>query len=342
MALFDECLHAVKLIAATMRHSSHLSLLFVLFLALKVSCFTVSPNAATLFCSRKPAIPPFSKVYRRASRRSSSSSSLVTSLRAAAITSGDTVLVVGGTGGVGQLVTKKLVGLGEYNVRVTSRDVVRGKETIGDDAVDIVSLDLVDEHNSKALEDALSEVSAVVISVGTTAFPTGKWKGGNTPRAIDELAVDRIAKAAAKEPGMKKIVLLTSVGVDRTKEFPFLILNLFGVLDAKKSGEQSVIDAAKDGGFDYAIVRPGRLVGGPYTNPDVAKLLQIEGGAENGVTVEIGDSLLGDCKRDACAESVVRCLTMDECRNVSFSIVSNEEKALSTEDWSREFTRMAS
>jgi nucleoside-diphosphate-sugar epimerase len=238
-------------------------------------------------------------------------------------------------------VTKKLVGLGDYNVRVTSRDVARGKETIGEDVVDVVALDLVAENNNKALEDALTGVSAVVISVGTTAFPTGKWKGGNTPNAIDALAVDKIAKAAAKETGMKKIVLLTSVGVDRTKEFPFLILNLFGVLDAKKSGEQSVMDAAKVGGFDFVIVRPGRLVGGPYTNPDVAKLLQIEGGAENGVTIEVGDSLLGDCKRDACAEAVVRCLTMDECSNLAFSIVSNEEKALSTEDWSREFTRMA-
>jgi hypothetical protein len=35
-------------------------------------------------------------------------------------------------------------------------------------------------------------------------------------------------------------VLLTSVGVDRTKEMPFLVLNLFGVLDAKKAGEEAV------------------------------------------------------------------------------------------------------
>ena len=63
-------------------------------------------------------------------------------------------------------------------------------------------------------------------------------------------------------------------------------------------------------------------------------------GAENGVTVESGDSLLGDCKRDACAEAVVRCLTMDECKNISFSIVSNEESALTMDQWKREFTKL--
>lgn len=63
-------------------------------------------------------------------------------------------------------------------------------------------------------------------------------------------------------------------------------------------------------------------------------------GAENGVTVESGDSLLGDCKRDACAEAVVRCLTTDECKNISFSIVSNEESALTMDQWKGEFTRL--
>ena len=118
----------------------------------------------------------------------------------------------------------------------------------------------------------------MVISVGTTAFPTQRWKGGNTPKAVDEEAVTRIAQAASKVSTMKKIVLVTSVGVDRTGEMPFLILNLFGVLDAKKSGEQAVAAAAAKSGFDYVVIRPGRLVGGPFTNLDVAKLLQVEGG----------------------------------------------------------------
>lgn len=203
-----------------------------------------------------------------------------TTLRASAISPGDTVLVVGGTGGVGQLVTKKLQSLGDYNVRVTSRDEARGREIINDADVDVVAVDLISEDTA-SLEASMKDVSAVVISVGTTAFPTTKWTGGNTPQAIDKDAVQRIAKAAQMTPGMKKVVLLTSIGVDRTKEMPFLILNLFGVLDAKKSGEEVVKSAAAEAGFDYVIVRPGRLVGGPYTNLDLAKLMQIEGGESN-------------------------------------------------------------
>jgi uncharacterized protein YbjT (DUF2867 family) len=83
-----------------------------------------------------------------------------------------------------------------------------------------------------------------------------KWKGGNTPEAIDKIAVARIAKAAAKGKSTKKVVLLTSIGVDRTKQMPFLILNLFGVLDAKKSGEDAMKAASTEGDFDYVIIRP--------------------------------------------------------------------------------------
>lgn len=232
------------------------------------------------------------------------------------------------------MITKKLLA-GGFGVRISSRNVERGEETIGDDRVQVCALDLI-QDDVATMENAMQNMDAIVISVGTTAFPTLKWKGGNTPEAIDQVAVTRLAQAAASV-GLKKIILLTSVGVTRTKEMPFLILNLFGVLDAKKAGEEAV----KASGVDYAIVRPGRLVGGPYTNLDLAKLMQIEGGAENGVSVEVGDVLLGDAKRDAVAEAVLQALLKEECSNIEFSIISNNEKALTDEEWTREFSRMA-
>ena len=183
--------------------------------------------------------------------------------------------------GVGQLVVGKLHDRG-FAVRTTSRDKQRGEDTIENDNVDVFEVDLLSEDIS-GLTAALDGVSAVVISVGTTAFPTGKWKGGNTPKAIDEEAVQRIADVAANVSSMKKIVLVTSVGVERTGEMPFIILNLFGVLDAKKRGEQAVAATAHGKGFDYVIVRPGRLVGGPWTNVDISGLLKLEGGKHSGV-----------------------------------------------------------
>lgn len=259
--------------------------------------------------------------------------------RSAAVCSGDRVLVIGGTGGVGQLTVGKLQGRGGFDVRTTSRNKSRGEGVIADSNVSVFELDLLSEDTT-ALEAAMDGVAGVVISVGTTAFPTARWKGGNTPKAIDEDAVKRIASVAAKVDTMKKIVMVTSVGVDRTGEMPFLILNLFGVLDAKKCGEQAVAAAAAKGGFDYAVIRPGRLVGGPFTNLDVAKLLKVEGGAENGVSIAKGDSLLGDCKRDACAEAVIQSLINEDCKNVEYSIISNEEKALSDSQWTEAFRKL--
>lgn len=241
---------------------------------------------------------------------------------------------------MGQLTTQKLLQRG-IRVRITSRNVESAKGIIQDERVDIVPLNLVADNNEKDIQQALQNVKGLVISVGTTAFPTKKWANGNTPVAIDEVAVKKIIQqAAAASSSVEKVVLVTSVGVERTKQMPFLILNLFGVLDAKRSGEEALKEAGKHGSFYYAIVRPGRLVGGPFTNEDIAKLLQIEGGTENGVDVERGDTLLGDCKRDACAEAIVQCLINDECQNVDFSIVSNEQQALSDEEWTSVFNKL--
>jgi uncharacterized protein YbjT (DUF2867 family) len=247
------------------------------------------------------------------------------------------VLVIGGTSGIGQLVTEKLASSG-VQVCVTTRSVQRAKEvfTLKTSNVQFQELDLLALQDD-ALARALNGVAAVVISVGTTAFPTMKWKGGNTPKAVDDIAVATIARALSKQDSVKKVVLVTSVGVKRTGEMPFVILNLFGVLNAKRAGEEAI----KSSGKSYCIVRPGRLVGGPFTNLDVAKLLQIQGGADNGVDVETGDSLLGDCKRDACAECIVQCLSNPRASNIDFSIVSNNKPALSADQWDKVFHRLA-
>lgn len=258
----------------------------------------------------------------------------------ASVQAGDVVLVVGATSGIGQLVTQKLAAAG-LSVRATSRSKVRGQELLsGNENVQVVELDLL-QNDSLLLNAAMNNASAVVISVGTTAFPTIRWKGGNTPDAVDKEAVIRIAEAAAKVSSVKKVVIVTSVGVDRTKEMPFLVLNLFGVLDAKKAGEDAIKKKSSvDTGYNYVIVRPGRLVGGPFTNLDVAKLLQIDGGAENGVDVVVGDALLGDCKRDACAECIVQCLTNEAASNLEFSIVSTERIAWTPDQWTEAFQNM--
>ena len=201
-----------------------------------------------------------------------------TSMKKQKISVGDKIVVFGGTGGVGQLATKKLKTKG-FELRIAARNTEKADETLDDESIETVPLDLTMNFKQQDLDNALDGVSAVVISLGTTAFPTLKWQNGNTPSAIDRDAVTKIAKAACNVESIEKVVLITSVGVNRIDEMPFVFLNSFGVLDCKRDGEDAVIAASKEGsGFDYVVVRPGRLVGGPYTNLDVAKLLQIEGG----------------------------------------------------------------
>lgn len=271
------------------------------------------------------------------------------------IRAGDTVLVVGATSGIGQLVTQKLIQHGIV-VKATCRNRVKGEELLfqprhnnNTQFLQILELDLVSDSFTHDLEQILlntdTNIKAVVISVGTTAFPTLKWRGGNTPQAIDQVAVEQLASVLAQSNTIQKVVLVTSVGVDRTSEIPFVFLNAFGVLDSKRAGEDAIRQAASaqdKGNFLYCIVRPGRLVGGPFTNLDVAKLLQIQGGAENGVDTAPGDALLGDCKRDACAECIVQWLCSAEANsNAEFSIISNNDKpALTAEKWAKIFTSL--
>jgi len=90
----------------------------------------------------------------------------------------------------------------------------------------------------------------------------------NTPANVDaranEYIVDQWIKLA-KVP-KKRVIMLSSIGVQRRDQMPFPILNACGVLDAKARGEAAIQKAAAENGFSYTIVRPGQLFGGPYTN----------------------------------------------------------------------------
>jgi len=59
--------------------------------------------------------------------------------------------------------------------------------------------------------------------------------------------------------------------VERTKQMPFLILNLFKVLQFKRMAEQYL----QGTGLPYTIMRPGRLTDGPYTSYDLNTLLKV-------------------------------------------------------------------
>jgi uncharacterized protein YbjT (DUF2867 family) len=125
---------------------------------------------------------------------------------------------------------------------------------------------------------------------------------------------------AASAIGLKRFLLVTSVGVERYGGFPFFILNAFGVLKFKRMAEE-LLQAS---GIPYTIVRPGRLTDGPYTSFDLNTLLKATSGTRQDVELSLKDNLNGEASRIAVAECVVQALSCPTTEGMVLSISSKD------------------
>ncbi|MBD2385001.1 SDR family oxidoreductase [Cylindrospermum sp. FACHB-282] len=232
----------------------------------------------------------------------------------------DLVLVAGATGGVGQLVVGKLLEKG-FKVRILTRDAAKATKMFNHR----VEIALGDIRKAATLPAAMPDVTAIICCTGTTAFPSARWefdptlnliewgiafvdpkysetKAKNNPAKVDAQGVSNLVAAAPDN--LKRFVFVSSCGILRKDQLPWSILNSFGVLDAKQKGEESIISS----GLPYTIIRPGRLIDGPYTSYDLNTLLRAKTGGKYGVVVGTGDTLQGDSSRidiaAACVESL--------------------------------------
>jgi uncharacterized protein YbjT (DUF2867 family) len=163
--------------------------------------------------------------------------------------------------------------MGACKVRALCRSPERARKFLSgtQSQVDVEVL-AADTTKPESLTSVLDDCEALVIVTGTTAFPTLAWRGGNTPQAVDAQGVQNVLAAWKEAKGSnkkkKRVVLMSSIGVERRTKFPFVILNAAGVLDAKAVGEDALRTAAGPQGWleSYSIVRPGQLIGGPYEN----------------------------------------------------------------------------
>ncbi|XP_051141771.1 protein TIC 62, chloroplastic isoform X2 [Andrographis paniculata] len=208
------------------------------------------------------------------------------------------VLVVGGTGGVGQLVVASLL-----NRNIKSRLILRNPEK---------AAALFGEQDDKKLQG----VTHVICCTGTTAFPSRRWDGDNTPERVDWEGVRNLVLALPSS--VKRIVLVSSIGVTKFNELPWSIMNLFGVLKYKKMGE----DFVRNSGLPYTIIRPGRLTDGPYTSYDLNTLLQATAGERRAVLVGQGDKLVGEVSRLVVAEACIQAMDIDFTENQIYEINS--------------------
>ena len=82
----------------------------------------------------------------------------------------------------------------------------------------------------------------------------GAVAGRERPEPTDYVSVRNLVDCVKRQSGnVRAVVLVSSVGVDRQDQMPFLVLDLFGVL-RHKSGEDAVIAS----GTPFTILRPGR------------------------------------------------------------------------------------
>ncbi|CAN8068408.1 unnamed protein product [Agarophyton chilense] len=242
--------------------------------------------------------------------------------------------VLGATGGLGRIIVERLLdGIRSSSSPVTSvnafaRDPLKAAKFLPSNDPTLLITKLPSSEDSQSLRNAFRGISYMIVCVGTTAFPTKAWRNGNTPTAIDDISVSRWMGALDKQ-SIRRIVYVSSIGVGRKSSFPFFILNSFGVLDAKRRGESHVVEAAHRLSCSYAILRPGRLVGGPNTNvgtlelkPDLRK---------QSVKFAVGDCVNGDMSRFATAEIAAIATTWDTAKDLDMCFVHTEGEALSQE-----------
>jgi uncharacterized protein YbjT (DUF2867 family) len=259
------------------------------------------------------------------------------------------VLVTGATGGVGQLVVSKLLSKGFNNVRILTRNTSKAEEMFNER----VEIAVGDIREVATLPAAMADVSYIICCTGTTAFPSARWefspppswiewiklfvnseyaiaKAKNSPLKVDAEGVSNLVATAPRN--LKRFVFVSSCGVLQSDKFPYKILNAFGVLDAKLKGEEAIIGS----GLPYTIIRPGRLIDGPYTSYDLNTLLQAKTGGKLGVVVGTGDKLVGQTSRIDVAAACVECLYNSCCVDKVFELVNSGSRP-EVVDWNTLF-----
>ena len=265
------------------------------------------------------------------------------------------VLVTGATGGVGQLTVAKLLEKG-FPVRVLTRSAQKAQNMF-ENRVEVAIGDI---RQPTTLSSAVQNITHIICCTGTTAFPSAKWDfdqkaeglgsliewgkiyldseyrrthARNSPEQVDAQGVSNLVSAAPKD--LKRFVFVSSCGILRKDKPPFSLLNAFGVLDAKQKGEEAIIRS----GLPYTIVRPGRLIDGPYTSYDLNTLLKATTGGKLGVVVGTGDTLVGDTSRIDVASACVECIDSPATQGKAFELV-NKGARPSAIDWTALFSNL--
>ncbi|KAF0913531.1 hypothetical protein E2562_023271 [Oryza meyeriana var. granulata] len=256
----------------------------------------------------------------------------------AADASSKLVLVVGGTGGVGQLVVASLLSR-NIKTRLLLRDPAKAVTLFGEQDDSVFQAYKADTRNGADFDPEMFEgVTHVICTTGTTAFPSKRWDGDNTPERVDWDGIRNLVSAMPRT--IKRLVLVSSIGVTKYNELPWSIMNLFGVLKYKKMGE----DFVRNSGIPFTIIRAGRLTDGPYTSYDLNTLLKATAGERRAVVMGQGDKLVGEVSRLVVAEACIQALDIDFTEGQIYEInsVKGEGPGSDPEKWKELFRAVKS
>ncbi|KAJ6812102.1 protein TIC 62, chloroplastic [Iris pallida] len=243
------------------------------------------------------------------------------------------VLVIGGTGGVGQLIVASLL---SRNIKshLLLRDPNKALSLFGTHNEDKMKIWKGDTRNPSDIDPTMFEgITHVICCTGTTAFPSKRWEGDNTPERVDWEGIRNLVSALP--PTLKRFILVSSVGVTKFNELPWSIMNMFGVLKFKKMGE----DYVRNSGIPFTIIRAGRLTDGPYTSYDLNTLLKATAGERRAVVVGQGDKLVGEVSRLVVAEACIQALDIECTEGQIYEInsVKGEGPGSDPEKWKELF-----
>lgn len=238
------------------------------------------------------------------------------------VPSGSLVVVVGGATPLGRCLVNALATSGNgWRVRC----LLGTGESVGDAAG--ASVETVSAAPS-ALKGSLAGTTALLV---VSAAAGGE--GGVENDAMEALM------ASLPESGVRRLVYVSSHGVERTGKLPFSLQNLFGQLDQLRAAEQTMKLRAMGRVPSFSVVRVGKLLeGGDGGGGDAQERCELAN----------GDELQGGVAAGAAGAVLVQTLTRDEVVNASFSVgpLSDVARAAAAggtsaaQHWDDEFVRL--
>lgn len=207
-----------------------------------------------------------------------------------------TVLVVGATGSIGQLVVAEAIARG-HTVRALVRDRAKGAQLLSADAELVVG----DVTRPETLPEAAAGADAIVLTLGS--FGTG----ASSPETVDYAGVRNVLTAL--DSARPRIALMTSIGATtRSSSYGHL-------LEWKRRSERLV----RASGLTYTIVRPGWF---DMNGPDEQRLVFLQGDRRRS-----GGPADGCVARTDIARVLVAALTAPEAAGRTFELVAEQGAA---------------